>query len=132
MRHRLAAVVVVLAAALGVAGCTALRNDIQKIETAVSVVTTASVTPTEVYVAINTFDGVEATAKNYLRLHPCTATQSFPCRGPAQPVWDNLRKGRTARNNLKAYMRANLDRAVPSPDYSALTLATAALKDLIP
>lgn len=130
MRHVLIIGVAALALALG--GCTAFRNELQKVETAVQIVSTASVTPTEVYVAINVFDGAEATAKNYLTLHPCGPTQGFPCRGAAQPVWDAVRKGRVARNNLKAYMRANLNRAVPSPDYNALTLATSALKDLVP
>ena len=97
----------ILAGALALAflslpGCATL----QKIESAISIATGPVVTPQQVYIAINAFDGVEATATNYLRLPRCP--QAVVCRSPSTSAavitW--VRAGRVDRNKLKAGLRA--------------------------
>ncbi len=87
---------------LSLPGCATL----QKIESAISIAAGPNVTPQQVYIAINAFDGIEATATNYLKLPRCP--QAVACRDPATSAkvitW--VRAGRADRNQLKAGLRA--------------------------
>jgi hypothetical protein len=131
MKHfaRLAAIV---ALAISIGACAQLKSFESSVENAVSVATSAAVTPKDAYVAINVYDGVEATATNYNRWPRCTGVNS-PCRDPA--VRAQIKKivlaGRVARNQLKAYLRANPGESVSIGSFADLRAATSALQDVI-
>ena len=94
MKKLLLAVSLVLA--LG--GCTNLQNAWQMI-------TSASVSPTQIIVAANSFDAAEASATQYLLY--CKATVPVPtycALKTRQTVVAAVRAGRTARNGLEPYV----------------------------
>jgi hypothetical protein len=106
--------ILILALAASLGGCASL----QKLEGAFQTVTGNVVTPQAVFIAINAFDAVEATAKNYINLPRC-GTGPTVCRDPAitASVIKYVRAGRTDRNQLKAALRAN-----PSANVSLLAI----------
>ncbi len=119
-----------LAAALAFAlgGCALL----QKIETGISIATGPVVTPQEVYIAINAFDGIEVTATNYLRV---TCPSRNACQNPtaAASIITWVRGGRDDRNRLKAGLRASPGQNISLVDvYNDLTITTAKLGSLLP
>src|SRR5665647_934483 len=95
-------ILISLTVVLSLAGCAKLTADYNAI-------TGATVSPTAVIVAANAFDAVEATATNYLTLKKCSATTGPVCRNVAatKVIIPAVRSGRTARNNLEAFMQAN-------------------------
>lgn len=108
--------------ALSVGGCAQLTN-------AYNALTGVSVSPTAVIVAANAFDGLEATATNYLKLPKCG---SFPCRNQnaVMAIIPAIRSGRIARNNLEQFLAANPGALGPQGLYNALTAATDTLKQV--
>ena len=94
-----------LALALGVAlaGCAQMQN----LQSLFSAATGNIVTPNEVYIAINAFDAVEATATNYLKLPRCPGAAA--CRTPTTSAvvitW--IKAGRADRNQLYKALNAN-------------------------
>lgn len=118
--------VLILTLAIALSGCAA---QLQKLETAYQVVTSASVSPTMVYIAANVFDGLEASATNYLKLPKCG---SFPCRSPDATVKiiPAIRAGRVARNNLEAFLIAHPGQLGSQGDYDALIAATNTLQSI--
>lgn len=124
MRTLCAALILCAAAALG--GCAQLT-------TAYDLATGSVVSSTDVIVAANVFDGLEATATNYLRLKPCTGANGPVCRFPqaTAPIVAAVRSGRTARNNLEAAIKASPNGAITLVDtYSALKTAIAQLQSI--
>ena len=115
----------IVALALTLPACAQLQN-------AYTAVTGASVNPTAVIIAANAFDAVEATATNYLRLKKCTATSGPICRDPKATavIIPAVRSGRTARNNLEAFMQANPGVLGPKGLYNALITATSTLQQV--
>lgn len=103
-----------LIALLALGGCTTLQ-----------LATGSDVSPNAVYVAANTFDGAEAAATAYLKLPLCSANVSYACRTTAgvTAVVAAIRAGRTARNQLEAYVNANPGAVVPVSNYNALVTA---------
>lgn len=115
-----------VALAAGLAGCSTLQN-------AYDVVTSASVSPTMVIVAGNSADALEATATNYLKLKRCTGSNGPICRSPtatAQLI-PAVRAVRVARTNLESFLAANPGALGPTGLYNALTAATATLQSVI-
>lgn len=108
--------IILLCFALG--GCASLQN-------VYNAATGSYVTPQDVYVAANTFDGLELAAKNYDQLPLCSANVSFACRTSAgvKTVGKAVRAGRSARNQLEGYVTANPGKLVPIANYTALTTA---------
>ena len=118
-------VLLALTVALSLGACAALQNDYNAL-------TGASVSPTAVIVAANAFNGVEATATNYLRLTKCKAGGSPICRDPRATavIIPAVRSGRTARNNLEAFMVANPGVLGPTGLYNALVASTQTLQQV--
>lgn len=116
----------VTALALSLAGCAAW----QKVENAYQTVTTATVTPEQVYIAANAFDGIEASATNYLRLPVCG---SAPCRNPnaTKSIVSAIRSGRLARNKLESAVGANPSGPVDANLYATLTSSTSTIKAIL-
>lgn len=117
---------ILLASLLALGGCTELQS-------AYNVVTGASVTPAQVYIAANAFDTVEATATNYLKLPPCTTGGPTLCRSASavNAIVPAIRSGRVARNNLEAAVNTGNGAPIAASLYSALTAQTTTLQTII-
>lgn len=100
-------------------GCSA---ELQKFKSAYDVVTSSSISPTMVYVAANTFDALEATATNYLRLPKCGGS-SIICRNQSAVavIIPAIRSGRVARNNLEQFLKDHPGQLGPKGLYDSLT-----------
>lgn len=109
------------------AGC---AQQVQEAENAWHVVTGATITPTQVYVAANAFDGIEATATTYLRLPKCG---TLPCRNPSATavIVPAIRSGRLARNKLEAAVTVNPGAPVDANLFSTLTTSTDTIKAIL-
>lgn len=119
----------IAALALSLGACAELKN-------AWDVVTTATVSPTLVVVAANSFDAVEATATQYLKLPKCVkGTASAPgiCRsrsGTAMLI-PAIKSGREARDELLQFMQDHPGQLGPKGAYDALIGATGSLKAIM-
>ena len=114
--------VIVLAGSM-LASCASLQN-------AYNAATGASVSPTTVIVAANTFDALEATATNYLKLPKCAPATRPICRDPAatKAIIPAVRSGRVARTNLEQFFKNNPGQLGPSGLYKALTASISTLQ----
>lgn len=103
------------------------------IDSIVGIVTGATVTPQQAYIAANAFDTIEATATQYLQLPACGSTASKLCRASAgvNAIVPAIRIGRTARNNLEAAVTASNGQPVSASLYSALTAQTSTLQQIV-
>ena len=114
--------------ALSLGACSTLSN-------IVGVVTGASVTANQAYIAANAYDALEQTATTYLTLPACVAGGTKVCRSAAavNAIVPAIRSGRIARNNLEAAINANITAgtAVPATLDQLLTAATATLQGII-
>ena len=110
---------------VGVAGCANLQN-------AWNVITSTSVSPTVVVIAVNTFDALEVTGANYLRLPRCKAGGPIACRDPgvSEKIINAKVAGRKARNALEDFIRDHPGQLGPKGLYDALIKATATLQDI--
>ena len=120
MKKLLLAVSLVLA--LG--GCTNLQNAWQMI-------TSASVSPTQIIVAANSFDAAEASATQYLLY--CKATVPVPtycALKTRQIVVAAVRAGRTARNGLEPYIVSGT--AGPSALFNTMVTSINTLQAQLP
>ena len=120
--------ILALVLALGLAGCAA---DVAKFKAAYDVVTSSSVSPTMVYVAANTFDALEATATNYLKLPKCGGSANI-CRNQAAVVKiiPAVRAGRVARNNLEQFLKDHPGQLGPQGLYDSLTASITTLQTI--
>lgn len=106
-------------------GCAAVSN-------LWNVATGQTISPRAVVVAANAFDGLEATATNYLKLPTCSAQTTVLCKTQAgvNAIVPPVRAGRQARNQLEAYMLANPGQPAPVTPYQALETAVSSLTSL--
>lgn len=113
--------ILVLALALG--GCANLENAFQ-------VLSSTSVSPTAVVVAVNAFDALEVTATNYLRLPKCKSGGPIACRdrGVTAKIIPAVRSGRYARNQLESFIAAHPGQLGPQGLYDALIASTNTLQ----
>ena len=116
-----------LLGALLLATATSGCATIQKLESLAG----ASVSPTQVIVAANSFDAIESTAANYLRLPLCP--QAAACKSDAgvKAIVPAIRAARKARSQLEAYVNANPGQPAPVSLYTALTTAVSALQSAV-
>jgi uncharacterized protein YceK len=94
----------------------------------ITAITTASVSPTQVIVAANAFDAIEATVTNYLTLPPCPTATLCRSSSAVAALVPAIRAGRAARNSLEGYMSANPGALVPVSGYNVLTTSITALR----
>jgi hypothetical protein len=100
------------------------------LQTAWSVVTGVSVSPTQILVAANAFDAGEASATQYLLFCKANPAQSVCALKTRQAVVSAVRAGRVTRNQLEPYIVSNT--AGPAALYNALVATVTALKSQIP
>lgn len=118
--------------ALSLGGCASLNTFKDKVETAWSVVTQASVSPQAVIIAANAFDGLEATATNYLTLTRCNGTKAI-CRDPGatKKLIPVIRSGRTARDKLIQFLDEHPGQLGDKGLYDALNAAIDGIKAVV-
>lgn len=112
----------ILSVAIALSGCASL----QRLETAYAFVTEATVSPQQVYIAANTFDGLQSIATQYLvycrsnlATPPCTAANR-------RVVIRGVRSGRAARNQLETYLTQS--QPAPAQIYNTLIAAITSLQ----
>jgi hypothetical protein len=101
------------------------------LQTAWSVVTGASISPTQIIIAANAFDAGEASATQYLLY--CKATvpaPSYCALSTRQQVVAAVRAGRVTRAQLEPYIVSNT--AGPAALYNALVATVTSLQSQIP
>jgi len=132
----LRSIAVVAALALSLGGCAGL----QKVSDAVGFVTSAAaavenvqVSPEMVLIASNSFDAVQVTATNYLRLKRCTGTNGPLCRDPAYTptIIATVKAGRVARDDLQKFMRDNPGSLGKTGLYNALVQSIGTIKEMV-
>lgn len=117
----------VAALALGIGGCAQLNTLYQTATT----LSDASVSPTAVIVAANSFDAIEVTATNYLTLPKCP--KATICRDPqaTKVLIPAIKSGRIARNNLKAFLRTHPGQLGSKGLYDALNASITTIQGVI-
>ena len=116
-------ILIVFALAVGLAGCANLQNDF-------GIITGATVSPTAVYVARNSFDALEVTATNYIvfcKRNPATYGCSKTAIAQIIPA---VRAGRVARTNLVQFQKDHPGQLGTSGLYNALVSATNTLQSI--
>lgn len=115
--------IIVLAVVLSLGGCASLQNDWNAL-------TGSAVSPTAVIVAGNSFDALEATATNYLRLKKCSTASGPICRDPKATaiIIPAIRSGRASRTNLEQFMANHPGKLGDQGLYNALQTAITTLK----
>jgi uncharacterized protein YceK len=122
-------IIIALVIGLALSGC----STIQKIENAYGIVTSSAVTPRDAYIAINAFDAAKASATHLiLPLHLCNG-HNAPCRaaGVRESVNKIISAGTVARNQVKAYMRANPGANITISSLADLRSATDNLQQIV-
>lgn len=125
-----------LAALLG--ACAQMQAFQQKVENAVSALSSAEVSYRDVTAGIAAFEGLQKIGETYLRQPTCTATSGPIChdRRATKPIRAAFVTGRKARNDALAYMDAHPCNNAPAcplmPDgvYAGLRSAITELQDL--
>lgn len=122
-------IILAFALAVSLGGCATL----QRIDAAWQAVKSATVSPQAVVVAANTFNALEATATNYLRLAKCNGSNGPICRDPAitAKVIPAVRAGRAARDSLLAFQRAHPGQLGDQGVYEALQASISTLTQII-
>lgn len=118
-------VAAVLALSLG--GCATFQTFENNVKTAWSMVTSASVSPTQIIVAANGFNAVKATATQYLLY--CKSVNYVPqaCSlSNRQVVVKSVRAGTVARNQLEPYVTSGT--AGPAAIYNTLVSVISSLQ----
>ena len=120
---------IVLALGFSLSGCAGLT----KLQDVFEVATTVTVSPQFIVIAANSFNAIEASATNYLRLTRCDKTSSKVCRDKAItailiPAVQNTRK---ARNDLIAFQRTHPGELGTQGLYDALQLSLTTLTGIM-
>ena len=89
-----------------------------------------SVSPQSVVIASNTFDALEVTATNYLRLPSCRKVTSKVCRDATATslIIPAVRSGRVARNNLQQFLADHPNQLGPSGAFDALNASISTIQ----
>ena len=100
------------------------------LQTTWSIVTGASVSPTQIIIAANAFDAGEASATQYLLYCKSVPTTSVCALKTRQIVVSAVRAGRVARNQLEPYVVSGT--AGPAAVYNTLVATVQSLQSQIP
>lgn len=131
--NRIAALCVAGFFAITLAGCSTPFGE--RLSAAFSVITSASaatVDPKAVLIAADIFDGVQATAKNYLRLPRCTGTNGPICRDSRAtvPIINAVQAGRKARRAAVDFLKTHPGQLGSAGLYDALQISVRTIQDI--
>lgn len=130
-----AGVVLALLVAGLAAGCTQLQQDWTAVEAGFQKLQSVTVSPTAVNVAVNLFDGVEATATNYLTLPKCNGANGPgpACRNATATaqIIPAIKAGRVARNNLEQFLAGHQTALGVQGDYDAINAVVGTLQAIL-
>jgi hypothetical protein len=122
-----------LAACLG--GCAQWNAGLADLKAGWSKLTGATLSPTAVRLAVDAFDGVEATATNYISLPKCTGAAGGPalCHTDAAKaaIIKAITSGRVARNNLEQFLAGHQTALGSQGAYDAIGAATQTVKTIV-
>jgi hypothetical protein len=118
---------------LALGGCSTPAG--QRLESAFSIISSAgaaTVDPQAIIVAASVFDGVQATATQYLRLKRCTPATRPICREPraTRPIINAVRAGRKARNAVIEFLKTHPGQLGPSGLYEALQASISTIQSI--
>ena len=102
----------------------------QKVQTAWAIITSASVSPTQIIIAGNAFDAAEASATQYLMFCKVNTTLNGCGLSTRKTVVAAVRTGRAARNQLEPYVVSGT--AGPAAIYNTLTASITTLQANLP
>lgn len=122
-------IILALALSLALSGCAGVTRLVDAIEIAAS----TTVSPQTIVIAANSFNAIEASATNYLKLTRCDKTTSKVCRDKAVtailiPAVLNARK---ARNDLITFQRTHPGQLGTQGLYDALQLSITTLTGIM-
>lgn len=126
----------VAAGALVLGGCAQTMQEFKTFETtasnAIGVLASTKVNSKTAYIAINAFNAAERSVTNYLNLPLCTGAGTL-CQvaGAADALDQPFHAGIKARNDLRAFMRANKGTLADAGLYNTLRSATASLQSIM-
>lgn len=114
---------------LSLAGCASL----ERLKQTVEAVGEFTVSPEAVIIASNTFDALEITATNYLKLKSCRKIPSNICRDPTATalIIPAIRSGRVARNDLQQFLAEHPNQLGPSGGFDALNASISTIKGIL-
>lgn len=133
--RRLASILLVVSLAFTVGGCAAelakLKAGYQAAQNAIMSPLAGEIAPKAALAAVSTFDGLEVIATRWWRLPRCTGTNGPLCRDPAygDRIDAAVMSGRSARNNIKAFIKDHRGAAVPSTLYDVIIAANTTINE---
>lgn len=118
--------------ALSLAGCASWQKFETEVSNVVTVVGGTRVNSKSAYVAISVFNAAERSVAAYLRLPLCNGSVPL-CRvpGAANALSQPFNAGISARNDLRAFMKANPGTLADAGLYDTLVSATSALQKVM-
>lgn len=112
----------VLTLAFGLSGCAAL----QQLESVYTDISGSTISPQNVYIAVNAFDAAKATATNYFVYCKANLATAVCSADNRRAVIKYVKAGTAARNQLETYLIAGT--AAPAQIYQTLMAAVSSLK----
>jgi len=119
-------IILIIALSLSLGACATF----ERIKSAAEAVGEFTVSPTSVVIASNTFDALEVTATNYLKLKACRKATTVICRDPTATalIIPAVRSGRVARNNLQQFLADHPNQLGPSGAFDALNASISTIQ----
>lgn len=124
----------VATAGASLGGCQTWDQFTTSVKTTIDVIGGTKVSGAKAYIALNVFAGIETSTTKFLKLPACAPTSTVICRprGAAAEIEGPFTTAIAARNQLRAWMKANPDATVADIGlYNALTAATNALAPIL-
>lgn len=118
--------IILIALAISLGACSTL----ERLKTAAEAVGEFTVSPQAVVIASNTFDALEVTATNYLKLKSCRKVSTIICRDATATalIVPAVRAGRVARNNLQQFLADHPNQLGPTGAFDALNASISTIQ----
>ena len=87
--------------------------------------------PQQLRVAANSFDALESTATNYLKLPLCGTVPVCRSQTVSVSLVKAVRSARSARTQLEAYVNANPTTPIPATLYQTVSVAVTTLQSIL-
>lgn len=121
-------IITILALCLLAAGCT---PQLTELKNAYSALTSATVSPRAIDIAVNGYDAIAATATNYLKYCKVNRSTSICNDDYINIVIVNVRAGRVARNTAEQFLTDHPGQLGNQGILDAITTATNAINNIV-